>query len=54
MPFIIGFIFVPGQLLSSVGASFPYVSGRFQMWVVVFVHRQLLHGGGGGGEWLWG
>jgi len=29
------FVFVRGWLLSSVGASFPYMGGRFRTWVVV-------------------
>jgi len=49
-----GFIYIPGQSLLSVGALFLYAGGHFQTWVVVFVRRQLLRGGGGGSEWSWG
>jgi len=42
------FIFIPGQLLSSVGMSFPYLGSCFQTWAVVFICGQLLPGGGGG------
>ena len=40
---------LPGQSLSSVGASFPYAGSHFQTWVVVLVRGWLSHGGGGGG-----
>ena len=43
-----GFIFIPGQSLSSVGTSFPYAGSRFQTWAVVFIHGWLSHGGGSG------
>ena len=42
-------VFICGSLLSSVGMSFPYAGGRFQMWVVIFVRGRLSRGGGGGG-----
>jgi len=44
-----GFIFVPGQSLSSVGASFPYVGSHFRTWAVIFICGWLSRGGGGGG-----
>jgi len=43
------FVFVQGQSLLSVGASFPYTGGHFRMWAIVFVCGQLSHSGGGGG-----
>ena len=47
------FIFVRGQLLSSVGVSFPYTGGRFRTWALIFVCGRLSCGGGGGGGLLW-
>ena len=42
------FVFIRRQSLLSVGALFPYAGSHFRMWAVIFVHGQLLCGGGGG------
>ena len=46
---LFGFVFIPGQSLSSVGALFPYTGSRFRMWAVIFICGRLSCGGGSGG-----